>query len=459
MVMTCRGYCIPIAEKDLKFINTIKAQLTVTPKQTYRTRPIKFRIYDIVKDRFLIVPRSWGLKRLGEPEIKVSDGVPINVEFTGSLCQRRRQDEQVQCIMEEFRKPYAGGILSVPCGYGKTTAALYICAQLKLKTAVVVHKVFLMDQWKERIQSLLPMARIGCIQGKQFDVEADIVICMLQTMSKRTYDFQEMSKFGFVIFDECHLLSTPCFSKCFRNLNCRYVLGLSATPSRADGLWNVVEWNIGDVLFQCDRPIANTVLVKRIETGIFVEETFTKFGKLNYSSMISDLSETHKRNDIILNCIGEAHQEGYCILVLVDRREHVTTLADALKDVHNIEAGIYLGGMKQDTLNGSAEMDVIVATFPMAATGLDIPKLNCLILASPHSNVIQACGRVMRGDASCCILDLVDRNIIFKNQWHARRKTYSAGGYTILHVDKGCDRRQAHAQLQSVFNFVDNDQE
>ena len=36
-----------------------------------------------------------------------------------------------------------GGIISVPCGWGKTAISIYIISQIKLKTVIFVHKEFL----------------------------------------------------------------------------------------------------------------------------------------------------------------------------------------------------------------------------------------------------------------------------------------------------------------------------
>ena len=49
--------------------------------------------------------------------------------------------------------------------------ALNIISKLKKKTLVVVHKSFLMNQWIERIQTFLPDAKIGRIQGEDEEHE------------------------------------------------------------------------------------------------------------------------------------------------------------------------------------------------------------------------------------------------------------------------------------------------
>ena len=50
----------------------------------------------------------------------------------------------------EAAKEKGGGVISVPCGFGKTVLALYLVAALKVKTIVIVHKEFLMDHGKNR---------------------------------------------------------------------------------------------------------------------------------------------------------------------------------------------------------------------------------------------------------------------------------------------------------------------
>ena len=100
----------------------------------------------------------------------------------------------------------------VPCGYGKTVIGLYLASKLGVKTLVVVHKEFLVNQWKERIKQFLPYARIGKIQGSKIFVEGyDIVIGMLQSISMKEYPESTFKDFGFVIYDECHHLGAETF--------------------------------------------------------------------------------------------------------------------------------------------------------------------------------------------------------------------------------------------------------
>ena len=59
--------------------------------------------------------------------------------------------------------------------------------QLKMKTLIIVHNTFLKDQWEDRIKAFLPDVTIGHLQGETVDVDKDIVIAMIQSISMKEY--------------------------------------------------------------------------------------------------------------------------------------------------------------------------------------------------------------------------------------------------------------------------------
>ena len=144
-----------------------------------------------------------------------------------------------------------GAILEVPCGRGKTVLSLKIIANIQKKTLILVHKEFLMEQWIERIQQFLPDARIGIIQQNKVKADnKDIVIAMIQSISMKSYPPKIFDNFGFTIVDECHHISSQVFSRCLPKIGNKYLLGLSATPKRKDGLSKVFHWYLGPVSYK-----------------------------------------------------------------------------------------------------------------------------------------------------------------------------------------------------------------
>ena len=96
--------------------------------------------------------------------------------------------------------------------------------------------------------------------------------------------------------------------------------------------------------------------------------------------------------------------------------------------------------MKPQELRDSQEKSIILGTFCMAAEGMDIPKLNTIILASPKSNVIQAVGRIMRQKVETrkfhpLIVDINDEFSSFINQGKKRLTFYNSCKYNIYITD------------------------
>ena len=97
----------------------------------------------------MYIPKYYGIEKLGNAdEIRVPPGDNINLTFSGNL--RQHQEEPIAACLNAFQT-VGGGILSLPCGEGKTACACYLISQMKKKTFVLVHKEFLLNQWIERI--------------------------------------------------------------------------------------------------------------------------------------------------------------------------------------------------------------------------------------------------------------------------------------------------------------------
>ena len=321
-----------------------------------------------------------------------------------------------------------------------TVVALNVACALQSKTLVVVHKEFLVNQWKERIQEFTT-ASIGTLQGKKIDVEnKDIVIGMLQSISQLKYSKDILNQFKFIIYDECHHTSAEKFSRALQIMNSKYQLGLSATPTRKDGLTKVFKWFLGDIIYQVKRQNTDTVQVHRYicnSTSGYYTEQVNKLGKPCIASMINNVVSYKKRNSFIIKLIPKLIKENRNILILSERRGHLQDLKELLLKEYNIDSGLYIGGMKNADLELSCEKSIILATYQMASEGFDCKKLNTLIMSTSKSDITQSIGRILRQkhqDVTPLIIDFCDMFSIFSNQSKKRLKIYEKHKYQITNI-------------------------
>lgn len=436
-----KGYTIKKKYLDIKDQVLTKQELEVRPwvPKSSIYKPPSFPVYR-ESNKKLYVPRFYGIENFGEPEeMKILNGKDINLAFVGKL--RPEQLPALEAYLKCAKKGGAG-LLELFCGFGKTVLALKVIAELKKKTLVIVHKSFLMDQWKERIKQFLPSSRVGIIQGEIIDIEdKDIVLGMLQSISMKEYPHSLFQEFGLTILDEVHHLSAEVFSRALFKIVTQYMLGLSATMKRKDGLTHVFKMFLGDVIYSKKREGGN-VSVRAIKYENLDEEyrkdLFNYRGQIFYAGMINKLCDFNGRSEFILKVLKNLlkEREGQQIMILAQNKSILIYLHDAIQHRDMATVGYYVGGMKKKALSETEKKQIVIATYAMASEGLDIKTLTTLILATPKTDITQAVGRILRKqDVDALVIDIVDQHGVFQRQWVKRRRIYKKSNYKIAMTD------------------------
>ena len=449
-----KGYSIrklnlPVEEQEL-----IRRDLTIRPfvPKTSMAKAVAFPVYR-ESQRKMYMPRFYGMQHYGKPdEIKLSSGIDIDLSFHGRLRNYQR------VLVSEYLKRAKNtgcGLIDADCGGGKTCCAIYILAKYKKKTLIIVHKEFLLRQWKERLEQFLPGVRIGRIQGPVIDVDnKDVVIGMLQSLSMKEYPQSLFGGFGFTIVDEVHHISAEVFSRALFKGVTQYMLGLSATMNRTDGLTRVFKMFMGPVLATWRRGPQRNVTVKAISYRSsepdYAKEVYNFKGHINFVAMIGKLCKFQKRSDFLLKIIKDAWEadRSQQIMVIAHQKIMLKYLHDAIEDSGFATVGYYIGGMKEQGLKNSEGKNIIIATYKMAEEALDIKSLTTIVMGTPKKDVRQAVGRILRTKGKKLVIDIIDQHTIFQRHWNLRRRWYKRQKFNILHTDAEGYKNNKWASLE-----------
>jgi superfamily II DNA or RNA helicase len=440
-MLTLQGY--RVRKAGLEKEHHIKGLLTVKPyipsvfvKPQYVSRFEVFRECD----EFLYVPKHFGIERFGpikETQRDVPETDSKFWEFAGQI-----RDAQKPVVNSFLLPEPHDGVLSLQTGGGKTVCALYIASQLKLPTLVLVHSGFLKDQWVERIQTFLPKARIGTIQGEVFDVEdRDIVVGMLQTIALKEHPPNHFQRFGLIIVDECHHIASEGFSQAVPKLTSKYMLGLSATPERKDKLMHVIHWFLGPLLYVSNKAdkvdeLVNVEVYEFEGDETLNEIIYTQSGVMSTALMVNKFVEDRKRNEFIVKILEDiAQEENRQVLVLTDRVEHTKNLFGLLNPSLQSQTGILSRGMKPNVRDEFCKSKrILISTYQLVKEGFDLNTLNTLVMATSRPDVIQTVGRIMRQEKNKrnihpLIVDIVD--VPFRRQFQERLRLYKERCYKV----------------------------
>ena len=443
-----KGYTILKSELSEAHINQIKQMLMVKPftPGINLASTVTFPAYRESTQK-IYVPRFFGVTHFGPPkQMKIPDGDDIDVPFSGTL--RDYQIEVVNAYVNVTRSDNgtsggsatSGGLVNLPCGYGKTTVALNIVSVMKKKTLIIVHKEFLLNQWVERINQYLPTARIGRIQGQIIDVEGkDVVIGMLQSLSMKDYDDSVFASFGMVLIDEVHHIGSEVFSCALFKIVPKYTLGLSATMDRKDGTTFVFKMFLGEIVYKIASKKQRNVQVRAIHyhcsDPVFNKMEYDFRGNPAFSTMISKLCDYAPRTEFIIKVIKDMFAENgeQQIMVIAHNKNVLTYIHDAIKEREIATVGYYIGGMKESALKLTESKQVVIATYAMAAEALDIKTLCTLIMVTPKTDIEQSVGRILRSDHDQpIVVDIVDSHESFVKQWAKRKTFYRKENYEIV---------------------------
>ena len=464
---TTRGYSIAKSALTAAQIVHLEKTLLVKPAvpPTYAGTITAFPLFLASPTRYYL-PGAWAKEQYGAP---TSDGRPVGVALPASLSFRGELRPHQTEALAAFEAAGNSGIICLPCGYGKTFTGIAAAMRLGRCFLVLVHKEFLADQWSSELRALVPGIRIGRIQGDKCDVGEgfDVSIAMIQTVCSRAYPPDTFARFGFALFDEVHHLAAEHFSQTLQRIQCRSMLGLTATPKRADGLSKVFAWFLGPSCYEINRRPADATVGVRVLRYETADPAYTNVphnwkGEIIRPHLINKIAEHTPRTvalvEWLLPCLRESADRK--LLILSDRREHLTAFEGLLR--HNGVASVayYVGGMKQKDLDKSTEAQVILGTFAMASEGMNIPTLNAVLLATPKSSIEQSVGRILRvkpedRTIQPLIFDVLDAAFVeCMGQWNRRRKFYKDCGYTIQWKREGEEE-----EARNVVEFVEEEEE
>ena len=468
-VLTTKGYSVRKTLLTPAQTALIQKELLVAPKLNSKfataamTAAATFKLYRESPTRWYL-PRAWATAAFGPPQSSV---VPAGAALRPELVFQGKPYDYQENIISSFMNAGANGLICVPCGKGKTFMALGIAARIKKRFLVVVDKEFLMNQWRGEMEALIPGIRIGILQGPKREVEEDkydCTICMIQTVCGQEFQDGTFSGYGFTIFDECHHLGAQHFSKVLQRVQTASMLGLSATPTREDGLSKVFTWFLGEpVYWEKTREPDPTVEVKSVaiatEDVVYNTVPTDWRGEPVMARLLGNILGCGDRNKEILRWILRlAAEPARKILVLSERIGHLNAIEELVKNTGDttLTMSYYVGGMKEAVREGgAATARILLASYAMASEAMNIKTLNTVILASPRKQVEQSTGRILRVRADQrsvppVIVDIVDSHSMYQGQWRKRSAYYKKCSYQIERWAMGAEKGVVLAKAKKV---------
>ena len=350
----------------------------------------------------------------------------INVSFNTTLRSSQKQVKD-ECVSALNKK--GSILLSFFPGFGKTCLAIFLASKIGLKTLIICHRIILIEQWIKAIERFIDNPKIVFVKpslsSKKMDQAKSADFLIVNAQNIKTLGEEFFKDVGLVIIDEIHCILAESLSECLSYLSPRYLIGLSATPYRSDGLDKLLDFYFGEGN-KIVRELYHQHIVYKIDTGIEYEEDSKE-----WNAMISSQCLHEKRNNLIINIALHFKDRHFLILCKrVDQAKYIFSKLEEEKE--NVSMIV------EDNNEFDPESRIIVASTQKCGVGFSHDILDSLILGSDiEEYFIQYLARVMRTEeVKPMVFDLVDNNKSLKRHFTERKKVYEKAGGVIHNFNK-----------------------
>lgn len=440
-------------------IETLKSDLTLpNPEFVNRMRFGKGRFYGKVDTHICylkkvgsqyIVPRYY----IGELGKYGNEGRDVTIDFKFRLrdYQQNFWDEHSHCLDES-----TGILFEAGCGSGKTIMAIYFSVLRGKQSMVLVPTYYLAKQWEQRIkESTDASCVILTAKDSEVPVDRDFTIVTMDLFTCRHLPEELIKNIGHVILDEAHRVGADTYLPILDEVPAKYRTALTATFRRADGVHKILQYHFGthikmesrfpkpfvygmrtgvevrgvvsknrkysrllEFLDSVGHPYHETEsaiefkpteelrykLEDVYKSGALTKTAYhevasclSKASEMSYSVVESYLDSHSGRRKTTIRVIQECLDAGRTVLFLSKRKNTLKSLCNYFSEYKPMLIISETNRRsEEDEVYLQSTCPLIFGVTQLAKEGLDIDRLDTLIIHLPMKDTEQAIGRISR---------------------------------------------------------------
>ena len=358
-------------------------------------------------------------------------------DFTNILAEKRNsqylpRDYQLKAIVTALKSKR--GVIESSVGSGKSFMIYNVITFLMLmnkKVILVVPSVSLVEQmysdFKEYGWDDIEESCSKLYSGQNYDKNKKLLITTYQSIAKKGENFFE--SYGALINDECHnakSISIQTIAK--KCINSDYRLGFTGTlPDDTCDKLNIYGY-LGPKLYslKSSELINKGVLSKISIANILIKypkDIMKIYKRCDYNEEVK-LVKTYEPRNKVFTEIFKYIKDGENTMILCSLRDHLESIKRYIEENFDKKYVVYImhGDVKPSVREdirkrvNNEENVILLCTFGVASTGLNVKRINNVVFASSYKSkikVLQSIGRGLRThetkkEKGMILFDIVD---------------------------------------------------
>jgi len=358
------------------------------------------------------------------------------------------------------------GLLISATGTGKTYLSAFDVKEFNPKKFLfIVHRRNIAKKAMESYRTIFGRDKsLGLFSGEEKDTDSDFIFATVQTISKES-NLELFSKdhFDYIVIDETHRASAPTYQKILNHFTPKFLLGMTATPERTDGfdIFDQFNYNIAYEI-RLDGALEEEMLVpfhyygvtdiKIEDNSMPKDENFSGLTSEERVERIIEKSKFYGADDGTIRGLifCSRKRESQELSRLFNEKGYRTAALSGENPESEREEAV-----RRLESDGSDSLDYIF-TVDIFNEGIDIPKVNQIIMVRPTQSAIifiQQLGRGLRKSKGKEYLTVIDFIGNYNNNYLIPIALYGDNSFDKSKIKKMLVNESSLIPGRSTINF------
>jgi superfamily II DNA or RNA helicase/HKD family nuclease len=329
------------------------------------------------------------------------------------------QAEAMAALQATRRDGHQAGLVVMATGLGKTWLAAFDSSRIEFpRVLFVAHREEILRQARDVFRQVRPGAALTLFVGDAHDAHGDVVFASVQSLYLNLARFDPRD-FDYIVIDEFHHAAAPTYRMVISHFRPVFLLGLTATPSRADN---------ADILALCsDNLVYDCGLVEGVQRGLLSPFQYRAIpdvadyrnvpwrnGRFDLEVLTSHIATNSRAQQVFdewesAGGIGR-RSLGFCCTV-----EHADFMANFFRSRGIVAVAVHSGQLSASRVIAIEQLAAgivpIVFAVDLFNEGIDVPAIDLVLMLRPTESAtvfLQQLGRGLRRAEGKTRLDVVD---------------------------------------------------